>query len=568
MSFSGSHWCRPMSMDAHRSTDQDEDRSTNYSRNRSTSSAGSTAECSAVQITTHEKFAEKHPHPPPHSTPPPKPLANPTEPTINPSDTTPEPMQVDEATEGRVLRKRKEKIPKHLKRESNEKEMDGFTKRVLRIPVEKQFDEVYYTHRLWMFFRETKETEEDIRRMFHYIRETMKLRITLKKKSDPGKPPPKPLANPPEPTTNPSDTTPEPMQVDEATEGRVLRKRKEKIPKHLKRESNEKEMDGFTKRVLRIPVEKQFDEVYYTHRLWMFFRKTRETEEDIRRMFHYIRETMKLRITLKKKSAPGKFAIPYMVKGIEFPHALCDTGASVSILPKVMADQLGLKIEPSSKSFTFVDLSERSSGGIIRDLEVQIGNALVPVDFHVMDIKLNWNSSFLLGRAFLAIVGAVCDMNTNRLCLTLIDPDVHYDLVRVVRQQVNVVELGNNLGYIAACHCGAEYETEYSESIDTHTITSIDSNVSSSMNAIPRRSTGCSRWVDSGFHESFAVETVILSSNEDPTEEYDEDYWKERATEIAMQDERYSTHYFNNTPPPSIDNVYSASVDTHPHPAN
>ena len=65
-----------------------------------------------------------------------------------------------------------------------------------------------------------------------------------------------------------------------------------------------------------------------------------------------------------------------MVKGIEFPHALCDTGASVSILPKVMADQLGLKIEPSSESFTFVDLSERSLGGIIRDLEVQIGNAM------------------------------------------------------------------------------------------------------------------------------------------------------------------------------------------------
>ncbi|KAF3555865.1 hypothetical protein F2Q69_00013328 [Brassica cretica] len=100
------------------------------------------------------------------------------------------------------------------------------------------------------------------------------------------------------------------MQVDEATEGRRLRKRKEKIPKNLKREANEKEMDGFTKRVLRIPVEKPFDEVYYTHRLWMFFRGTKETEEDIRRMFHHVRERMKLRITLKKKSDPGKFAIP------------------------------------------------------------------------------------------------------------------------------------------------------------------------------------------------------------------------------------------------------------------
>ncbi|KAF3540434.1 hypothetical protein F2Q69_00023503 [Brassica cretica] len=74
-------------------------------------------------------------------------------------------------------------------------------------------------------------------------------------------------------------------------------------------------------------------------------------------------------------------------------------------------------------------------------------------------------------------------------------------------------------------------------------------------------------WADSGFHESFAVETVIPLSNEDPTEEYDEDYWKERAIEIAMQDERYSSHSFNNTSPPSIDRVYSASVDTHPHPA-
>ncbi|KAF2571412.1 hypothetical protein F2Q70_00002502 [Brassica cretica] len=74
-------------------------------------------------------------------------------------------------------------------------------------------------------------------------------------------------------------------------------------------------------------------------------------------------------------------------------------------------------------------------------------------------------------------------------------------------------------------------------------------------------------WADNGFHESFAVETVILSSNEDPTEEYDEDYWKERATEIAMQDERYSTHSFNNTPTSSIDSIYSASVDSHPHPA-
>ncbi|KAF3484553.1 hypothetical protein F2Q69_00053012 [Brassica cretica] len=151
MSFGGSHWCRPMSMDTHHSTDHDEDRSTNYSKHRSASSAESTAECCAVRIMTHEEFTEKHPHPPspfyvkidrPHEpavdrqreteidqTPsppidrrapltyrvrlpsidndrinalrtPPKPLANPPEPTTNPSDTTPEPMQHEKLGEG------------------------------------------------------------------------------------------------------------------------------------------------------------------------------------------------------------------------------------------------------------------------------------------------------------------------------------------------------------------------------------------------------------------------------------------------------------------------------------
>ena len=63
--------------------------------------------------------------------------------------------------------------------------------------------------------------------------------------------------------------------------------------------------------------------------------------------------------------------------------------SSVNILPKMMADHLGLEIEPSEDSFTFVDCSKRNSEVIIRNFEVQIGNALVLVDFHVLDIKLN-----------------------------------------------------------------------------------------------------------------------------------------------------------------------------------
>ena len=80
-----------------------------------------------------------------------------------------DPMEIEKEKDGRVLRKRKEKVPKHLKRGVNEKELASFRKRVLRIPTETPFEEAYFSHRLWMFFRETKETEEDIKRMFNQV---------------------------------------------------------------------------------------------------------------------------------------------------------------------------------------------------------------------------------------------------------------------------------------------------------------------------------------------------------------------------------------------------------------
>ena len=93
---------------------------------------------------------------------------------------------------------------------------------------------------------------------------------------------------------------------------------------------------------------------------------------------------------------------------------------------------------------------------------MQIGNALVRVDFHVLENKQNRSRSLLLGRAFMATVGAVSNMQTNQLCLTLINPDVYYDPVRVVKPKTS--NTGVNTGSTAACHCDYEdeYETKYS----------------------------------------------------------------------------------------------------------
>ena len=164
MSFSNSHLCRPRPTDEYRSMEWDEHRSTSDVQHRST---GSVASGETVRIMTHEKFVARHPHPP-------KPLhvnidrhskqvtdrqrdsigdrqltsvidrraplcyqvqlpkidvarlnalRNPSQPSETPthniseqSEEAPEPMQVDQANVGRTLRKRKEKVSKHLKR--------------------------------------------------------------------------------------------------------------------------------------------------------------------------------------------------------------------------------------------------------------------------------------------------------------------------------------------------------------------------------------------------------------------------------------------------------------------
>ena len=68
-------------------------------------------------------------------------------------------MEEDRVSTGRTLRKTKEKVAKHLKKGANEKDKENFQKRVFRISLHKPFEEAYYSHILWMFFRETREKE-------------------------------------------------------------------------------------------------------------------------------------------------------------------------------------------------------------------------------------------------------------------------------------------------------------------------------------------------------------------------------------------------------------------------
>jgi hypothetical protein len=90
-----------------------------------------------------------------------------------------------------------------------------------------------------------------------------------------------------------------------------------------------------------------------------------------------------------------------------FDHALCDLGASVSVMPKVIFYNLSYThFMPTKMTLQLADSSVRYSAGITEDISVKIRNYFVLVDFVVLDMEFTKESPLILGQPFLSTVGA------------------------------------------------------------------------------------------------------------------------------------------------------------------
>jgi hypothetical protein len=82
-------------------------------------------------------------------------------------------------------------------------------------------------------------------------------------------------------------------------------------------------------------------------------------------------------------------------------HALCDLGASISIMPKKIYDMLDLP--PLQKCYYDVpidDVPKKKPLGRINDVLIMVNNNLVLVDFLVMDVEYNASCPIILGKTF------------------------------------------------------------------------------------------------------------------------------------------------------------------------
>ena len=132
-----------------------------------------------------------------------------------------------------------------------------------------------------------------------------------------------------------------------------------------------------------------------------------------------------------KMKDPGSFTIPYSIGKYEFKKALCDSGASINLMPLSFVQRLSLgELTPTAITLQMADRSMAQPEGILEDVLVKVGKFIFPVDFVIMKMEEDTQVPLLLGRPFLATGAALIDVQKGELTLRVGNEVVHFNINR------------------------------------------------------------------------------------------------------------------------------------------
>ncbi|XP_074278246.1 uncharacterized protein LOC141601840 [Silene latifolia] len=130
-----------------------------------------------------------------------------------------------------------------------------------------------------------------------------------------------------------------------------------------------------------------------------------------------------------KLKDPGSFSISCVIGDMVINRALCDLGASVSVMPYSIFSKLKLgHLKMTNITLQMADRSVRRPLGILEDVPVKVGKFFIPVDFIVLDIAEDTRTQIILGRPFLCTAGAIIDVKLGRLTLEVGDDLITFSL--------------------------------------------------------------------------------------------------------------------------------------------
>nr|XP_016452010.1 PREDICTED: uncharacterized protein LOC107776612 [Nicotiana tabacum] len=120
----------------------------------------------------------------------------------------------------------------------------------------------------------------------------------------------------------------------------------------------------------------------------------------------------------QKLDDPGSFTIPCILGGVYLEKALCDSGASINLMPFSIFRKLDLgEMKDIGISLQFANQSTKKPKGIIENVLVRVDTFVFPVDFIVLEMKECPNEPIILGRPFLATGRAIIDLHQGQLIL-------------------------------------------------------------------------------------------------------------------------------------------------------
>nr|XP_017250814.1 PREDICTED: uncharacterized protein LOC108221447 [Daucus carota subsp. sativus] len=118
----------------------------------------------------------------------------------------------------------------------------------------------------------------------------------------------------------------------------------------------------------------------------------------------------------QKLKDPGSFSLPCTIGKMENIKALCDLGASVSLMPYSICKRLGLgELKKTRISLQLADRTIKHPLGVIEDVLVKVDKFFIPCDFVVLDMDEDVEMPIILGRPFLATARTTIDVKAGKL---------------------------------------------------------------------------------------------------------------------------------------------------------
>ena len=125
----------------------------------------------------------------------------------------------------------------------------------------------------------------------------------------------------------------------------------------------------------------------------------------------------------------GSFTIPCSIGKYEFKKALCDSSASINLMPLSVVQRLSLgELTLTAITLQMADRSMARPEGVLEDVLVKVGKFIFLVDFVIMKMEEDTQVPLLLGIPFLATEAALIYVQKGELTLRVGNEAVHFNL--------------------------------------------------------------------------------------------------------------------------------------------